>query len=66
MNKGRKPTWYKHPCLPNPPSSHAMKPMPTTSRPDRVQPDQRSDYDQMKAGATFGKMQVTNGRKPSE
>ncbi len=40
------------------------KPMPVTSMPDRVQPNQRSDYDQMKAGVKFGKMQVTNGRKP--
>jgi hypothetical protein len=38
------------------------KPMPVTSMPDRNQPNQRSDYDQMKAGVTFGKMQVTNGK----
>ena len=40
------------------------KPMPTTSMPDRVDPNDRRDYDQMKAGiTTTGNMNWTGGKK---
>lgn len=38
------------------------KPHPTTSMPDRAQPNQRSDYDQMKAGISPGKLDVLSKR----
>jgi hypothetical protein len=41
------------------------KPMPVTSMPDRVTPnEQHGELKDMRAGVKFGKMQVTNGRPP--
>ena len=43
-------------------NTHPLRPMPTTGMPDRVDPRDQPSPINLKAGATFGKMQVTNGR----
>ena len=63
MAKAGKPSWYKHPSVAKPPSSVPIGPMPTTSMPDRHDPDDWSDMNMKKGISSQGESDYTKVRK---